>query len=33
MSYSRRQLYAMGEPIGDSATRRKVDGGLHQSRP
>lgn len=28
MSYSRRQLYAMGEPIGDSATRRKADGGL-----
>ena len=28
MSYSRRQLYAMGEPIGDSATRRKVGGGL-----
>lgn len=28
MSYSRRQLYAMGEPIGDSATYRKVDGGL-----
>jgi len=28
MSYSRKQLYAMGEPIGDSATYRKVDGGL-----
>jgi hypothetical protein len=28
MSYSRRQLYAMGEPLGDSATRRKADGGL-----
>lgn len=28
MSYSRRQLYAMGEPIGDSATYRKADGGL-----
>ena len=28
MSYSRRQLYAMGEPIGDSATYRKVGGGL-----
>jgi hypothetical protein len=28
MSYSRRQLYAMGEPIGDSATYRKTDGGL-----
>jgi hypothetical protein len=28
MSYSRRQLYAMGEPLGDSATYRKVDGGL-----
>jgi hypothetical protein len=26
MSYSRRQLYAMGEPIGDSATRREVGG-------
>lgn len=28
MSYSRRQLYAMGEPLGDSATYRKADGGL-----
>lgn len=28
MSYSRRQLYAMGEPLGDSATFRKADGGL-----
>ena len=28
MSYSRRQLYAMGEPLGESATYRKVDGGL-----
>lgn len=28
MSYSRRELYALGEPIGDSATYRKVDGGL-----
>ena len=28
MSYSRRQLYAMGEPLGDSATWRKADGGL-----
>jgi len=28
MSYSRRQLYAMGEPLGDSATRRKAGGGL-----
>jgi hypothetical protein len=26
MSYSRRQLYAMGEPLGDSATRREVGG-------
>ena len=26
MSYSRRQLYAMGEPIGDSVTRRKAGG-------
>ena len=28
MSYSRRQLYAMGEPLGESATYRKVNGGL-----
>lgn len=28
MSISRRELYALGEPIGDSATYRKVDGGL-----
>ena len=28
MSYSRRQLYAMGEPLGDSATYRKADGSL-----
>ena len=28
MSYSRKQLYAMGEPLGDSATYRKADGGL-----
>jgi fructose-specific component phosphotransferase system IIB-like protein len=28
MNYSRRQLYAMGEPLGDSVTYRKVDGGL-----
>lgn len=27
-SYSRRELYALGEPLGDSATYRKVDGGL-----
>lgn len=26
MSYSRRELYAMGEPFGDCATERKVDG-------
>jgi hypothetical protein len=26
MSYSRRQLYAMGEPLGDDATRRAVGG-------
>ncbi len=26
MSYSRRQLYAMGEPLGDGATRREVCG-------
>ena len=26
MSYSRRQLYAMGEPLGDGATRREVGG-------
>jgi hypothetical protein len=27
MSYSRRQLYALGEPLGDSATAHKVGGG------
>jgi hypothetical protein len=27
-SYSRRELYALGEPLGDSATYRKVDGSL-----
>ncbi len=27
MSYSRRQLYALGEPLGDSATRAKPSGG------
>lgn len=27
MSYSRRQLYALGEPLGDSATRAKPGGG------
>jgi len=27
-NYSRRELYALGEPLGDSATYRKVDGGL-----
>ena len=27
-SYSRRELYALGEPLGDSATYRKADGGL-----
>lgn len=27
MSVSRRQLYAMGEPLGDSATRTKPGGG------
>jgi len=26
MSYSRRELYAMGEPFGDCATERKIDG-------
>ena len=26
MSYSRRQLYVMGEPLGDSVTRRKAGG-------
>jgi hypothetical protein len=26
MSYSRRQLYAFGEPLGDGATRREVGG-------
>lgn len=28
MSYSRRQLYAMGEPLGDSTTRAKPGGGM-----
>jgi hypothetical protein len=28
MNYSRRQLYAMGEPLGDSVTRKKASGGL-----
>jgi hypothetical protein len=28
MSISRRELYALGEPLGDSATYRKADGGL-----
>jgi len=28
MSYSRRELYALGEPLGNSATYRKADGGL-----
>ena len=27
MSYSKRQLYALGEPLGDSVTRSKVGGG------
>ena len=27
-SYSRRELYALGEPLGESATYRKADGGL-----
>lgn len=27
-SYSRRELYAFGEPLGDSATYLKTDGGL-----
>lgn len=27
MSYSRRQLYALGEPLGNSATRVKLGGG------
>jgi hypothetical protein len=27
MSYSRRQLYAFGEPLGNSATRNKLGGG------
>lgn len=27
-SYSRRELYALGEPLGDSSTYRKVDGKL-----
>ena len=29
MSYSRRQLYALGEPIGDSATRLKLGGRIY----
>ncbi len=28
MSISRRDLYAAGEPLGDSATRRKLGGGV-----
>jgi hypothetical protein len=28
MSYSRRQLYAFGEPLGDGATRREVGGKI-----
>lgn len=28
MSYSRRQLYALGETLGECVTRRKADGGL-----
>jgi hypothetical protein len=28
MSYSRRQLYAMGEPLGDGATRREAGGKI-----
>jgi len=27
MSYSRRQLYALGEPLGDSVTQKKLGGG------
>lgn len=27
MSYSKRQLYAAGEPLGDSVTRAKLGGG------
>ena len=27
-NYSRRELYALGEPLGDSVTHRKADGGL-----
>ena len=29
MSYSRRELYAMGEPLGNSATRKKVGGRVY----
>jgi hypothetical protein len=29
MSYSRRQLYALGEPIGDSVTRLKLGGRIY----
>jgi len=28
MSYSRRQLYALGEPLGESVTRKKAGGGM-----
>jgi len=28
MNYSRRQLYALGEPLGDSVTRKKAGGGM-----
>lgn len=28
MTISRRDLYAMGEPLGDSSTRRKLGGGI-----
>ena len=27
MNYSRRQLYALGEPLGDYVTTKKVGGG------
>jgi hypothetical protein len=28
MNYSRKQLYALGEPFGDGATKKKLDGGV-----
>ena len=28
MYYSKRQLYALGEPLGESVTQRKAGGGM-----